>query len=401
MAMKQQQVTLLGIGMGSPGSMTMDAVKCCEEADCIIGAKRMLETLAHFGKPMVSMYRSDEIRDYIRSHPEYRNIVIGLSGDVGFYSGATKLTDLLDQEAVHLVSGISSVVYFASKLRMTWEDMALVSTHGREQNLVAAIRKNKKVFTLASGADSIRGISTLLTDHGYGHLMMHVGVNLSYPEEKVISARADQFSQFQEEGVCVAVLENGDAGQHIVTHGIPDEEFLRDKVPMTKEEVRSVALSKLRLTKDAVVYDVGAGTGSVSVECALQADQGMVYAVERKEDAVRLIEKNQKKFGVTNLKVVSGLAPEALRDLPAPTHAFIGGSAGNMREIIDLLREKNPSVRIVITCIALETVAETMQIIKELNPKDLDICCIQAAKSKTLGAYHMMLGQNPVYIISF
>ena len=111
---------------------------------------------------------------------------------------------------------------------------------------------------------------------------------------------------------------------------------------MTKEEVRTVSLSKLRLTADSVCYDVGAGTGSLSVEMALRAHQGQVWAIEKKEDAVELIHRNKLKFAADNLEIVEGLAPEALKDLPAPTHAFIGGSSGNLKEIVKLLLEKNP-----------------------------------------------------------
>ena len=132
----------------------------------------------------------------------------------------------------------------------------------------------------------------------------------------------------------MVLVENPQARQNPVTHGIPDEAFLREKVPMTKEEVRDISLSKLRLTRQAVIYDVGAGTGSVSIEMALQAEEGTVYAVEKKPEAVELLRKNKKKFAADNLEIIEGLAPEALRGLPAPSHVFVGGSSGNLRAIL-------------------------------------------------------------------
>lgn len=393
-------VTLLGIGMGDIDNMTVEAVKACEQADCIIGAERMLKTLSYFGKPMVSMYRSEEIAAYVETHPEYGNIVVGLSGDVGFYSGAKRLTEALKNVDVHLLCGISSVVYFASKLQTSWEDMILVSSHGRDQNVIGAVLANPKVFTLASDAKSIRELAEQLVSYGLGNVKMSVGADLSYTTEFIGNGCAEDFLDFNEAGICVALLENEKANRHVVTHGISDEQFIRGKAPMTKEEVRSISISKLRLTRDAVVYDVGAGTGSVSVECARIAQHGRVYAIERKEDAIALMEENKCKFGASNLNIVPGNAPEALKELPAPTHAFIGGSGGNLKEIIELLLEKNPAVRIVINCITLETVSEAMELLKELNPEDLDICCANIAKSKSLAGYHMMMGQNPVYIIS-
>ena len=196
------------------------------------------------------------------------------------------------------------------------------------------------------------------------------------------------------------VLFTREGKETVVTHGIPDEAFIRGKVPMTKEEVRSISLSKLQLTRNSVIYDVGAGTGSVSVEMAMQAVEGQVYAIEKKPEAVELLYKNKEKFAADNLAIIEGLAPEACVDLPVPTHAFIGGSSGNMKEILELLLSKNPKIRVVINCIALESVGEAMNCLKELPLEQVDIAQVQVAKGKKAGSYHLMMGQNPVYVIS-
>ena len=132
----------------------------------------------------------------------------------------------------------------------------------------------------------------------------------------------------------------------------------------------------------------------------MQATDGIIYAIEKKADALELLANNQKHLGVTNLEIIAGEAPEVLEKLPAPTHAFIGGSSGNMKEIVNLLLEKNPGVRIVINCIALETAAEVMNLLKETTFEYQDIVQVYVGKSRTLGKYHMMMGQNPVYIIT-
>ena len=113
-----------------------------------------------------------------------------------------------------------------------------------------------------------------------------------------------------------------------------------------------------------------------------------------------ILKENKKKFAVDNLVIIPGVAPEAMTELPAPTHAFIGGSSGNMQDIINLLLEKNPKVRIVINCITLETVGEALQVIKNQQFTETDIVQIGAARSKEIGRYHMMMGENPIYIIS-
>ncbi|MBR4754306.1 MAG: precorrin-6y C5,15-methyltransferase (decarboxylating) subunit CbiE, partial [Lachnospiraceae bacterium] len=395
-------VTILGIGMGNPETLTMEGFHACESADVIIGAGRMLEGLQRFNKPVEDLYRAEDIINYINEHKEFKNIIVAFSGDIGFYSGATKLNASLAELGVKVkrIPGISSVVYFASKLGMPWQDVKLVSLHGRNQNIIDAIRHNRKVFALVGKAESVRDLSEILMVYKYDFIRMHVGFMLSYPEEKILSGKPADFKDFDEDGLSVVILENDDAGNAAVTHGLPDSAFSRGEAPMTKEEIRSISISKLELTRDGVLYDVGAGTGSISVECALQMADGEVYAIEKKEEAVELLKKNKLLHGAYNLEIVEGLAPEALEDLPDPTHAFIGGSSGNMKEIVELLLRKNPKVRIVINAIAMETIAETTQLIQDLQFTYVDIVNVAVGKSKKLGRYNMMMGQNPVVIFT-
>lgn len=399
---EEQTVTLLGIGMGGLQDLTIEGKNACQRADVILGASRMIRALARFAKETEAIYRPEQVAQYIKNHHEKKNIVVAFSGDVGFYSGTKKLLDLLREELVHteLIPGISSVVYFASRLQIPWEDVKLISIHGRKQNLIGAVRSHRKVFSLAGYAESIRSLCQELTDYGLSHVRLSVGCQLGYPEEQVRVGTPEQLCSFDGEGLCVVLIENEQAEQHVITHGLPDETFERGNAPMTKEEIRSISLSKLMLTKNAVVYDVGAGTGSIGLECARMAVDGVIYAIEKKPDALELLDKNRRKLGITNLEIVAGLAPEALRELPAPTHAFIGGSSGNMKEIIEELTAKNPNVRIVINCIALETVAEVMQILREKKFLHQDIVHAAIGKSKNLSNYHMMMGQNPVYVIT-
>lgn len=401
----EKSIIFLGTGMGSRENMTVEAVNACRNADCIIGASRMLNTLESFEKPMIPLSRSEEIAAFLLEHPEYRRVVIAFSGDVGFYSGAKPLLEKIrDNETfssyqIHMICGVSTVSYFAARIQMSWENMVLMSVHGREQNLAGAVRKNEKVFALASDAASIRSVAGKLVSLGLGDVEMYVGVDLSYPTEQISQGKVSDFMEFAREGICAMIFYNPGAGNAVCVHGIPDEEFLRGKVPMTKEEVRSVSISRLRLTRDAVVYDVGAGTGSVSVECALMADRGKVYAIEWKEDAWKMVAENRKKFGVSNLEIVPGRAPEVLRDLPVPTHAFIGGSGGSLKAILRALVRKNPEVRIVVNCITLETLNEVMESARDLELTIGDIVSVTAARSKIMGEHHMMIGQNPVYVI--
>lgn len=396
---KKSHVTLVGIGMGHENTLTVEGQRAISQAQLLIGASRMVESVRLPHHHVLCEYRSEQIAAYIKEHPEYEQVVVALSGDVGFYSGAKKLLELLGKET-EVICGVSSVAYFMSKIGMSWEDAVLKSAHGRNVNLISLIRHNKKVFAILGKETMIAELAEELCSYGMEDVALYVGERLSYEDEKIVSGPAASFKGYTTDTLCVVCVYNENAVPAFATHGIPDSEFLRGNAPMTKEEVRAVSLMKLRLREDSICYDVGAGTGSVSVEMALRAHQGKVYAIEKKNDALQLLEENKRKFAAANLEIVGGTAPEAMEGLEAPSHAFIGGSSGNLREIVHCLLEKNQKVRMVINCITLETVCETMAIIREYDFRDTEIVQLSAARSRSVGRYHMMNGENPIYIIT-
>ena len=395
-------ITLLGIGMGNQETLTVQGKKAAKSADLIIGAKRMADAVREPGQAVVYEYRSDVIADYIRNHPEYEKVVIALSGDVGFYSGARKLLTALGgrESNVEVICGISSVVYFMSEIGLSWDDAKITSAHGKHCNLISMIRHNQKVFSILGTGTAVAELAGTLVKYHRGEVLLYVGENLSYPDEKIFVKKAEELTNYEGQPLSVVCAFHENPEPALSTHGIPDEEFIRGKAPMTKEEVRSVSLSKLRLTEDSICCDVGAGTGSVSVEMALRADQGQVFAIEKKEEAAALLEENKQKFAVDNLEIIKGEAPQALENLPAPTHAFIGGSSGNLKEIVALLLGKNPQVRIVINCITLETISEALDVLKEYDFQQREVVQLAASRSKEISRYHLMMGENPIYIIT-
>ncbi len=280
----------------------------------------------------------------------------------------------------------------------TQDIVRALSLHGRDCDFVGEVRRNPAVFALVGGSDGAHQAIARLCDAGLGTCTVHVGQRLGYDDERIVSGTAQELLNESFDSLSVVLVENDHSDAFVVTHGLPDEAFDRDETPMTKSEVRSISLSKLQLTRGSVVYDVGSGSGSVSVECALQATQGRVYAIEMKEKALSLSRHNAEKFGLTNLELVAGAAPDALESLPAPTHAFIGGSTGKLRNIIDCLLAKNPDVRIVATAVTLETVAELTELSKSFEI--CDIAEVSVSKPRVLGRYRLMTAQNPVYIFT-
>ena len=189
---------------------------------------------------------------------------------------------------------------------------------------------------------------------------------------------------------CTALIENPWPENRGDPH-IRDDAFIRGKLPMTKAEVRAVSLARLNLTGDAVVYDVGAGTGSVSVEAARCSDRIRVYAVEKNPRALELLAQNRRKFRADGIRIIEGQAPEALDDLEPPTHVFIGGSGGRLQEILKAVIRKNPRVRIVINAISMETIKEVMDAGQEGLLAHMEITQMCVSRSRELAGYHMML----------
>ena len=397
---RRPKVTVVGIGPGSREAMTAEVRHALEEADCLIGAKRMLEAGLRPNQTVFDAVSPVKIAEYINSHPEFNRFTVAMSGDVGFFSGTKKLLPLLDGCEVRALPGLSSLVYLCARLGTSYEDVRPVSLHGRDHDLVPDIRKYRRVFTLVGGENGMGLLCKQLTEAGLGGVKVSVGENLSYPQEKVTVGTAAELAELTFESLSVALIENPTADP-VVTHGLPDEAFQRtESVPMTKSEVRSVCLSKLALTEHAICWDVGAGSGSVAIEMALKAASGQVFAIERKDTAVELLRENTRRFGLENLSVVPGLAPEACLCLPAPTHVFIGGSAGNMRQILECILAKNPNARIVATAVTLESIGELTQCIKDIPFTYTEVVSMSVARDRKAGPYHLMMGQNPIFIFT-
>lgn len=385
--------------MGNPDTLTLEGKKYIDAAEVLIGARRMVEGFNKDGRPDFISFESTAICEFITA-TDYNNYGVLMSGDTGFYSGTSALTlklKTIENVQVKVIPGISSLSYFCSRIQMSWEDVYLLSLHGRKDNLCMAVKQHKKTFALTDG--DISGICEKLEAAGLGETTVFAGENLSYENERIVKAQAKDFIGSRFSSATVLMILNK---EHEAVHkfGIQEEEFIRGDVPMTKSEIRAISLSKLKIKEDAVVYDIGAGTGSVTIEMAMAAKKGLVYAIEEKKEAVELIHKNKDKFALDNIEIIQGLAPEALIGLGKPDAAFIGGSKGNLRSIIERLLQVNPVITIVINAIALETLAEAITILKEFQMIETEITQAAISKTKSVGSYHMLMGQNPVFIIS-
>ena len=411
---KKIQVTLAGYGMGF-GSVTAEVEQAIVEADYIFGAPRLLFGIETGSKKYPYYLAGDIIPklDELSENIKYgiRKAVVLFSGDVGFYSGAAKLKEALEKAGryyVKLLPGISSISALSAKCKTSWQDASLMSVHGMSEEvwrpkLIELAQYNEKIFVLTSSDRDVRVIGAILLkleQDGVGLFTIFAGTNM-YADEKLLKLSAEACSSFDGDGLTTLLIQNSKTAKRRLTPGIKDEQFIRDKVPMSKEEIRAISICKLGITENAICFDIGSGSGSVAVEMGLLDSGITVYAVELKEVASELIKKNIKKFRLSNVHLISGTAPEALSDLPAPTHVFIGGSGGRLDEIIQSLKAYGNSIRVVINAVTIETVSEILQVIKKHELVDIDVVQVSVSKAKQAGEYNILQGQNPVFIMSF
>lgn len=437
-------IFIIGAGGGNASTYTQEALSALQEAQVILGAERLLAGVPAMNSDakLWEAARPSEVCDVLarlKSENSGVRVVILQSGDTGFHSGCRflvrKMKDLfgpLSDEVrnLRILPGISSVQMLAARLQEPWQDWLLVSGHGVSCDVLQYLMQGKKIFMLTGGALTPDVICSQLVQAGLGDLGVYVASDLSCGDRMYVEKCADQRTAAETLETCDGGTERTDiAGETICrgiasdfahrkfpvisvmlidaapvwrgyAAGIPDAEFIRGKVPMTKQEVRSVILAKLAPCRDDVVWDVGAGTGSVSIELAHHARQ--VWAFERNREAVELICANRQKLCAWNLRVVQGAAPEVFcgsAQGSTPDKVFIGGSSGNLSGIIRYIAGMSAGVRICVSAVLLETLHETMDVFDELG-FETDVVQVAVTRTERVAGKHMMKAGNPVWIIT-
>lgn len=412
-----RKVTIIGAGPGNPDLLSRAALDAIDIADVVIGAHR---ALAGIDVPpdvvRCELVKTADIVAALTDAASWQRAVVVMTGDVGLFSGARRLVEALSGNAqvdVRVIPGISSASYLAARLARPWQDWRFASAHGVACDIVAEAERAGELFLVTSGGEDPSRLSGELVQAGFGDARVTVAERLSYPDERITCATASEIAGQTFDDLNVMLIDfAGGAGSPAgasraassrwpyASSGIPDELFIRGDVPMTKQEVRAVALAKLRITATDTVWDVGAGTGSVSIEAALVARAGSVWAVERNAAGVRLIRENADAFGCGNVHAVPGVAPEALAKLPAPDAVFVGGSAGELPSIVEAALEKNSQVRLCVPCVTVETLTEACALLSGSRFKGFEACQVSAARAEAVGSHHLMKAQNPVFLVS-
>lgn len=393
-------VTLIGMGSGQPENLTLQGLAALRQADLILGARRLLAVLpAGCTENRAAAYRPDEVAELLQTSGA-ENAVLVYSGDTGFYSGASAMIEKLEALGVRarVLPGLSSIQLLAAALGRPWQGWNLVSAHGRTCDPVAECMQGRPTFFLTGGSEDPATLCAQLAAEGFGDVQAVVGQCLGTPEEKLFRGSVKELAAGRFNSLSVLLVEAAEVLPRRAP-GLPDEAFERGDVPMTKQEVRAAVLAKLAVRPEDILWDVGAGTGSVSVELALAAPRGRVYAVECRPEGCALIKANREKFRTRNLVLVEGLAPAVLSDLPAPDAVFIGGSKGSLATIVDAALDKNPDARICVSAIALESLSAAVAALTAKG-RTVQVSQIAVSRARAVGGLHLMMAQNPIYLIT-
>lgn len=393
------KLTLIGAGCGSE-TLTRAAAETIENSQLVLATERLIDmhrSLIPAGSGEVCVPLAENVRARLTASDAERVCVL-LSGDSGFYSAARQLLPALkDIAEIDILPGISSVQMLSAKIGQPWQDWRVCSAHGAALDLLCELKHGKPLFLLTSGKDDPARLCEELTAAGLGRLRVTVGEALGSAEERIVTDTAEALRSKAFHPLNVMLIEAAPMVKQR-TGGLPDEAFQRaEGVPMTKQVVRAAALSKLGVGADDVCWDIGAGTGSVSIEMAHLGRA--VWAIERSDAALTALRQNRERLCAWNLRIVSGEAPGALSDLPMPDKVFIGGSGGHLREILHVVHGANPGAAVCVSAIALETLESAVSELEALG-YETEITQLAVSHSRRAGTLHMMLAQNPVYLVT-
>ncbi len=408
---------LTGLGMGGGNYLIPEGEKAIKHADVIFGAERLIAPFA--GRENYAAYRAEEVfkktAELVAGGKKIKNVAVLFSGDTGFCSGASAFSAAAGRlehiyrdcfkPVIKIIPGISSVSCLSAKCAIPYSDAQIISLHGKcdDHALKEAAKRiaaSEKSFVIFSGGDDVGRLASLLMSMGIKAEMI-LGSNLGYPDEAIRKPNLSLASEISGKGLYTAVICNETLQRRRLIPYLEDEDFERDKVPMTKALIRHEVIRELELKEGDVLYDVGAGSGSVSIEAAGLSASLKVYGFEKKPEACELFRKNVQKHKCRNIVLTKGEAPESFEGIEPPDAVFIGGSAGRFKDILKAVIQMKKPVRVVMSAVSLEAVSEMVALKCESMVHDLKIRQIGCSNAAELGDYHIMKAENNVFIASF
>ena len=393
------ELILAGGGSGQAAYLLPAVKEQLEQADFVLASERFLSFLqVRQGIPMTHLYdRLEQLPQLL----EQGSVAVVVSGDPLLYSLCKTIQKRMPDIKMRILPGVGSLQLLGAAFGITMEQAAILSIHGRDCSfgkIAYAAAIHEAVFFFCSKEQGPREIAQALLQYHVAHTEICVGASLTYPEERCYSGTPEEILLQENPQLCVAAVRNAHPTAVTCPPLLPDEAFLRNRSPMTKEEVRAVILGKLRLFPDAVVWDIGAGTGSISVECARMCPFGTVYAVEQKADALEILQQNRDYFQLEQLQIVSGRAEQVLDTLPMPDCIFIGGSGRELSAILEKILVLPKKIRLVLSAVTLETQAEAYPLLQTLPA--FQVVQLNVGYGKRVGTYRTLEWNHPITVYS-
>ena len=391
------ELTIAGAGTGSFSHLTHEVRDAIAQADVICASRRFSHMIPE-GKKFIELKSFAETFDTIER--ESGQVLILVSGDPGIYSLLPVVKKRFPETNITVLPGISSLQVLCARAGESWNDSVILSGHGRKLNagrLLNLVERNRLVVLFCDKINSPSLVCEKLS--ALSGVNVVIGENLGSDSERVLTGEPEDFAAQTFSELSLMLIRNSKTYER--DNIFPrDREFARaEGVVMTNESVRSVILGRLGLRKDSVFWDIGAGTGSISVSAGLIFPECEIHAVECKLDAVNIIAENAKRFHLHNIEIHAGRALDVIGNLPEPDCVFIGGSGGELSEILEHIRGLDVPVRVVAACVTLETLSAAYSILREW--KAFEAVQTAVSESKPLAdAVTLMRAHSPVIILS-
>ncbi len=401
-------VHVVGWGM-SPEDLTPKVREILRQAQVLVGGRRLLGYFPDHPAQKILLGKDPaEVLEQLAALAAEKRVVVLASGDPNFYGVAPLVVKLLGPDNVVIHPNVTAVQAACARLKISWEDAVVVSLHGRgPEPLAAALGRAEKLIIYTDPEHTPGAIARFLLARGRGRARLCVLEDLGGPKERLTwltpaEAQGIEFSPLN----LVVVLDQG-AGRQDPTvpgtslHlGLPEAALAHEAGLVTKSEVRAVVLAKLALLPGQVLWDVGAGCGSVALEASLLLPGGQIFAVERDPARAAQIRANRENFGVSNLEVVCGQAPECLSALPHPQRVFVGGGGRHLGGILQEVRARlAPGGKVVLTAALLESLETARRLLADAGWQ-VEVVLLQVSRSRPLGEGAYFQALNPVWIIS-
>jgi precorrin-6Y C5,15-methyltransferase (decarboxylating) len=398
-------VKIIGVGMG-PQDLTDRHLKLIEQADILVGGKRLLDYFKDYTAQKKSIGRNiDDVSNFVKKKMKGHNIVVLASGDPLFFGIGARLLRVLGAENVVIYPNISTVTAAFARIKEPWDDAQIISLHGKknERQLLKALEKEDKLAVFTDPKKNPAWLASRLIENDKVDFQMCVLEELGSSSERFGWYSLSQAVTMEFSTPNLVVLKRGAKHSDTKAHlylGVPDSWFAHQKGLITKSEVRAITLSKLRLSTNHIVWDLGAASGSIAIETSLFVKKGKIFAVEKSPERIEQIRRNKKRFNVKNLEVIQSVLPEGLAGLPAPDRIFIGGGGKDLTKIIKTAATYlKPNGIMVINTVLIPNLQVANETLHRLGFQT-DIVQVQISRSTDMPWGERLDAQNPVWIIS-